>query len=95
MNYYFIAQINIHNKEEYKKYTDKVQNTVTNYNGRYLVVDANPEIIEGQFDNSRCVIIGFPTKDDFNNWYNSKEYQEILPIRLNAADSNSILVKSL
>jgi len=95
MSYYFIAQIKIHNQKDYQEYTDKVSATVTKYKGQYLVVDANSTIIEGPLDNSRCVIITFPTKNDFENWYHSREYQDILPIRLSSADNKSILVKGL
>ena len=95
MSYYFIAHIQIHNEIEYKKYTDKVTSTVTNFNGEYLAVDTDPAIIEGQSYSERCVIISFPTKNDFENWYNSKEYQNILPIRLNSANCRSILVRGI
>lgn len=95
MSYYFIAQIKIHDKKEYKKYTDKVSNSVEHFNGKYLAVDTNPFLLEGKWNDSRCVIIEFQLKKDFESWYKSKEYQEILSVRLNAADCNTILVKGL
>ena len=95
MSYYFIVQISIQDEIEYQKYTDKVTETILKYKGKYLAVDTNPAIIEGQFDYSRCVIITFPTKNDFESWYNSKEYQEILPNRLEAANCTAILIKGL
>jgi len=95
MSYYFIAQISIQNEKEYKEYTDKVSATVAKYHGKYLAVDSDPTIIEGPPDKSRCVIIDFPTKNDFEKWYHSQEYQEILSIRLNNAKCQTILVKGL
>jgi uncharacterized protein (DUF1330 family) len=40
-----------------------------------------------------AVIIEFENKEDFENWYNSKDYQRILRYRLNAADCDTILIK--
>ena len=93
MSYYFIANITINDPEEYKKYVDKVDEVFSKYNGKYLAIDDNPIILEGNWNYSRVVIIEFRSKSDFDNWYYSKEYQEILKFRLNAADCDTILIK--
>ena len=63
------------------------------FKGKYLAVDKCPKIIEGSWDYSRIVIIGFESIEDFNEWYYSIEYQEILKSRLNAAKCDSLIVK--
>ncbi|MFA6597113.1 MAG: DUF1330 domain-containing protein [Ignavibacteriaceae bacterium] len=93
MSYYFIANIKINNRLEYQKYVDKVDEVFSKYNGKYLAVDDNPKNLEGNWDYSRVVIIEFKTESDFNRWYNSKEYQEILKYRINSSKSDTILVK--
>jgi len=40
-------------------------------------------------------LIRFNNKNDFDEWYNSKDYQDILKHRLKAADCDTILVKGL
>ncbi len=91
--YYFVASIKIEDYTEYKKYIEKVDEVFSKFNGKYLVVDDKPKILEGNWDYSRVVIIEFETETDFNNWYNSKEYQEILKYRLVSSSSDSILVQ--
>ena len=91
--YYFIANIKVDDESEYQKYIDKVDEVFAKYNGNYLAVDNNPKILEGDWKYSRSVIIEFKSKLDFNKWYNSKDYQEILKIRLNAAKCDTILIK--
>ena len=93
MDYYFIAQIRIKDNEEYQKYIDKSGEVFKLYKGKYLSVDNNPEIIEGDWNYTRTVLIKFENKDDFKAWYNSDDYQKILKHRLNAADCDTILVK--
>ena len=95
MDYYFIAQIRIKDNEEYQKYIDKSGEVFKLYKGKYLSVDNNPEIIEGDWNYTRTVLIKFENKDDFKAWYNSDDYQKILKHRLNAADCDTILVKGL
>jgi uncharacterized protein (DUF1330 family) len=95
MSYYFIAQIKINDETEYQKYIDAADEVFKKYNGEYLSVDDGPKILEGDWNYSRTVLIRFETKDDFNDWYNSTDYQNILSHRLNAAECDTILIKGL
>ena len=93
MSYYFIASINITDQQGYRKYLDRVDEVFSKFNGTYLAVDTSPELLEGGWYSERVVVIRFDTRDDFEAWFRSDEYQEILKYRLEASQSNSILVK--
>lgn len=95
MSYYFVANIRIHNPKDYQKYIDGVDDVFMKYNGRYLAVDNHPELLEGDWHYSRFVIISFNSRKDFEAWYHSSEYQQILKYRLAAAACDTILVKGL
>ena len=95
MPHYFIAQIKINDPNEYQKYIDKAGAIFKKYNGKYLAVDNNPKVLEGEWDYSRTVLISFPSQQDFDSWYNSIEYQSILKHRLKAADCDTILLVGL
>ncbi|MCX6238536.1 MAG: DUF1330 domain-containing protein [Bacteroidia bacterium] len=95
MSYYFVAQIKINDNAEYQKYIDKAGEIFEKFKGEYLSVDNAPKIIEGNWNYTRAVLIRFENKNDFNNWYNSPEYQNILMHRLHAADCDTILLKGL
>lgn len=95
MSYYFVAHIKIEKDEEYQKYIDKVEGIFKKYKGKYLAVDNNPEILEGDWNYTRTVLISFNNKNDFNDWYSSVEYQEILKHRLKGAICDTVLVKGL
>ena len=93
MSYYFIAQIRIRDEKEYQKYIDKAGEVFRKYKGKYLALDNEPEVLEGEWDYTRTVLISFENKGDFDAWYNSDEYQDILTYRLKASVCDSILVK--
>ncbi len=95
MSYYFIAHIKIRDFNEYQKYLDGAEEVFKKFNGRYLVLDDKPEILEGAWDYTRTVVIRFRIKKDFNSWYHSTEYQDILKHRLSASECNTILAKGL
>jgi uncharacterized protein (DUF1330 family) len=92
MSCYFIANIRIHDEKEYQKYLDKSGEVFRKYNGTYLAVDDSPVCMEGNWDYTRTVLIRFDSKPDYDAWYQSAEYQEILKYRLSAAECDSILV---
>jgi uncharacterized protein (DUF1330 family) len=95
MKYYFVAQIKIHNQKEYQKYLDTIDEVFSQHKGKYLAVDSTPTIIEGKWDYSKSVIIEFSSKEEFEEWYYSNEYQAILKFRLNASTCDTILIEGL
>lgn len=95
MSYYFIAQIKIKDTIEYQKYIDKAGDVFKKYNGEYLSVDNKPQVLEGDWAYTRTVLIRFNNRNDFEKWYNSEDYQDILKHRLKAADCDTILAEGL
>jgi len=95
MAYYFVAQIRIDDPVEYGKYLDKIDNIFASYKGEYLAVDESPEILEGNWDYTKSVLIKFESRQDFENWYYSEDYQSILKHRLRASRCDTILVEGL
>jgi uncharacterized protein (DUF1330 family) len=51
-----------------------------------LLKGINPEVLHGENDKKVTVIIKFPSQAAINTWYNSPEYQALIPTRLEAAD---------
>ena len=93
MDYFFIAQIKINDQDEYEKYIERVDEVFNKFNGEYLSVDDSPKILEGTWTYTRTVLIRFDSEEEFNEWYYSDEYQDILKYRLSAANCDSILIR--
>ncbi len=92
MSVYFMVNIEIINELDYQLYLDRSEEVFSKYKGTYLVVDNAPKVLEGKWNYSRAVLIHFDTQEDFDAWYHSDEYQEILQYRLSASDCDAILI---
>ncbi len=95
MSSYFIAQIKIHDSQEYEKYLQGTDAVFSKYRGKYLAVDCNPERLEGEWKHDRIVVIEFPNDEELKRWYNSDDYKAILKYRLNAAECDTIIAHGL
>jgi len=92
MSSYFIAQINIHDAEEYTQYEEGFDRIFAKYNGEVIVVDDHPTVLEGQWPYTRAVMIRFPDESEAKRWYHSAEYQTLAQHRLQASQADIILV---
>jgi uncharacterized protein (DUF1330 family) len=95
MTHYFVAQIRIHDHEEYEKYLEKFDDIFSRYNGEYLAIDESPTLLEGTWKYTKSVLVKFNSKKEFENWYYSKDYQKILKHRLRAAECDTILLEGI
>ena len=91
MSCYFIAQITIHDPETYKKYLNGFDEIFENYEGKVIMVDDAPSILEGEWNYTRIVMIRFPDETEARRWYESTEYQHLVRYRWQASDANVIL----
>jgi len=95
MSGYAIAQIEIKNPENYKRYLANVTEIVTKFGGEFLVRGGEFEHVEGEWTNTRNVVIKFPSYERALEWYHSEEYKPIRQIRLDNADTNQIIIKGV
>ena len=68
---------------------------VKKFGGEYLVRNGEYQVVEGQDNFPRIVIIKFPTYEKALEWYHSDEYKPIKDIRLNNAEGSNIIVKGI
>ena len=92
MPVYAVAQGRIENREMLNQYVAKVMPTIQAGGGRILGFDESPEVVEGELDLPRTVILEFPSREAFRAWYDSADYQAILPLRLDSTPGTLILV---
>ncbi|MFI7664636.1 DUF1330 domain-containing protein [Nocardia sp. NPDC049526] len=57
-----------------------------------LVVDGNPEVLEGSWHGDRTVVMEFPSVEAARAWYESETYARAKPLRHAAADANAVIV---
>jgi uncharacterized protein (DUF1330 family) len=89
---YLILDIHVEDPEEYAAYRERSPATLEAYGGRYLVRGGPHEVVEGDWDPERVVVLEFPSVERAHEWYESPEYQAIVEKRKRAAPSNVVLV---
>jgi uncharacterized protein (DUF1330 family) len=62
------------------------------YNPEMLVFAEHAEVIEGQTNLPRTIVLKFDSRDAAMAWYNSPAYQEVLPLCLEATEGFAVLV---
>ncbi len=90
---YVIGQFDIHDPEAYVDYRSQTPATIEKYGGRFLVRAGRLETLEGEAPLPRVVVIEFPSFEQAKAWYESDEYQKLIPIRQAAASGKSFLVE--
>jgi uncharacterized protein (DUF1330 family) len=95
MSVYIIAQIRIHDRAEYDKYSEGFLDVFARFQGELLVVSENPAVIEGSWPYTRTVLIRFPSAEEARRLYESPEYQKIAQHRFRASVANAVMVEAL
>lgn len=73
------------------EYLPKAIETLEQFSPETLVVDQDPEVVEGTPPGDRMVVLRFESKEEAKAWYSSPEYQAIINLRLSAVDGHAIL----
>jgi len=89
---YIIAQIQVHDPREYRRYQLRFINTSKPFGCRVLVATDDMEVLEGEWPKVRNVILECPSIERAKEWYKSEQYQSIIQHRLQSSITNMILV---
>jgi len=92
---YLIVELDITNPEGMAAYRDAVPATLAQYGGRFLVRGGATELIEGGPEPKRIVVLEFADTAAIKRWYNSPEYQKILPGRLENSTGRAFIVEGI
>jgi uncharacterized protein (DUF1330 family) len=92
---YFVVELEITNNAAMEPYRAAVGATITQYGGRFLTRGGATELIEGGPEPKRIVILEFADTAAVKRWYNSPEYQNILPGRLDNSTGRAFIVEGV
>jgi uncharacterized protein (DUF1330 family) len=92
---YFVAELDVTNPTGMEPYRAAVPATIAQYGGRYLSRGGAIELIEGGPEPKRIVILEFADAAAVKRWYNSPEYQKILPLRLDNSTGRAFIVEGI
>lgn len=91
---YVIARMDVHDPAAYAEYASQTVAIAEKYGGRFLVKAGEMQQLEGTGP-ERHVVVEFPDKPSALAYYNSPEYQKILPIALANATRDIVVVEGV
>ena len=91
MTVYALIELEITKMDGMGPYLEAVSGTIAAHGGKYLVRAGTTEVVEGGLgEYPTKVVLEFPSMAAANGWYNSAEYQAILPHRTRNSRCNFI-----
>ena len=90
---YVIANIDVHDPEGYEAYKALSGPAAAAYGGRFVARGGATEVLEGDWEPHRVVVLEFPDLATARRWYDSPEYREARAARATTATASLIVTE--
>ena len=95
MAVYAVVNVQITDPPRYTEYREQAPAAIARYGGKYLARGGKVEVLEGDWNPQRLVILEFESMERFHEWYNSPEYAPLKQLRREAAVTAFVIVEGL
>jgi uncharacterized protein (DUF1330 family) len=92
---YVVVEIDVHDPVTYEQYKKLAAESVAANGGRYIVRGGKVEILEGDWNPKRFVILEFESIETAKKWWASEQYQPAKSLRQKSASTQMIVVEGL
>ena len=92
---YVIVEIEVTDPVGYEEYKKQAAASVHAKGGKYIVRGGKTEVLEGDWQPKRIVILEFPSMDRAKEWLNCEEYRDPRKMRHRTATTNMVLVEGI
>ena len=89
---YIIMYTEVFDAEGFRPYQEAAQKVVAEAGGIYVIRGGRREVLEGDVDPRRMVVVSFPTFEIGSAFYYSAAYQKIKSLRKDVARFDAVLV---
>jgi uncharacterized protein (DUF1330 family) len=86
---YLVAELDVTDAPAFQAYGGKAAESMKPYNG-HILARGKPTNAEGNTPQTTSVIVVFDSMADAKKWWNSTEYQALIPARQNASKAHQI-----
>ena len=83
---YLIGHITIKNPVKWEEYVEGVRVSLEPFEAKVIFRGKRATIFAGEHPYDHTVVAEFPDQSAIQRWYNSENYQKLIPIRREAAD---------
>ncbi|HEY6596267.1 MAG TPA: DUF1330 domain-containing protein [Asanoa sp.] len=91
--YVIAAVTDAWDQEKLIEYREGNTQVVAEHGGRFVARGGAQELLEGDWDPKRIVIIEFPDMDAARAWYHSEGYAPLRELRRSASVTNIVVVE--
>jgi uncharacterized protein (DUF1330 family) len=95
MSAYVIVEIEVQDPVGYEEYKKLAGASVKSHGGKYIVRGGKTEVLEGDWQPKRIVVLEFESMDRAKEWLNCEEYREPRNMRHRTAKTNMVLVEGM
>ena len=95
MSAFVLASVTVKDPVRYEDYRRLVTPTLAKYGGRFIARGGKIEVLEGDWQPNRLVILEFPSMDHARQWWNSPEYTEAKLIRQATSEGTLLILEGV
>jgi uncharacterized protein (DUF1330 family) len=92
---YLIAHVEVADVQAYEEYRQQVPAVIAAHGGRYLIRGGAVQRLEGESALHRVVVLEFENMARLRAFYDSADYQRLIPMRQNASHSSLFAVEGV
>ena len=86
MSAYLVGHITVKEDELWQEYMAGVSESLAPFDSKVVFSGQLVKILAGDHEHDLVVVIEFPDQSTMDNWYGSKKYQSLIPLRDKAAN---------
>jgi uncharacterized protein (DUF1330 family) len=95
MSAYVIVDVEVTDPARYQDYRAMVPASLAKYGGRFVVRGGAHQVLEGDWQPTRVVVLEFPSVEQARRWYDSEEYRPAKALRMQTARTRLVLVEGV
>ncbi len=89
---YVIAHINVQDPVRYEDYKKMSPISIEKFGGRFIARGGTVEVLEGDWQPKRLVLVEFPTIEAARAWYASEDYRPARDLRQATSTGDLIVI---
>ena len=92
---YVIAHIDVKDPARYEDYKKMSPVSIHKYGGRFIARGGKTEVLEGNWQPKRLVLLEFPSVERAREWWASEDYRPAKELRQATSSGDMIVVEGL
>ncbi|MCA1563692.1 MAG: DUF1330 domain-containing protein [Acidobacteria bacterium] len=92
---YVIATVEVKDPVRYEDYKMLVPPSIAAFGGRFVARGGKTDVLEGDWNPKRLVILEFPSAEQARRWYDSPGYAEAKALRQATSTGSLVLIEGV